>query len=371
MEVKNATYNIQEIGLARALTKKGHQCDIVFWTDKEEKQVNIDVGNQNQITIFYRNAKVFLKNAFFHIDDLIQQYDIIQPSEYNQIATWSLSKKYPDKTVIYHGPYYCDFNTRYNTMCKIFDKVVLPAYKKNNTTFLTKSDLANDFLTSKGISPQNITTVGVGVDLDAFPALNENLIPEEIKDISHINAEIKLLYIGRIEPRRNIPFLFDILKEMNNRGISTKLVIIGDGKKDYCSQCFEYAKNIEVENNVVYIKKAQQRYLQYIYKHTDIFLLPTKYEIFGMVLLEAMYFGTPTITTTNGGSQMLIEDGIDGQIIDDFDASKWCDGIVKLKSNYKFISENSHKKIIDYFTWDTLCDKFIKAYNDKLSKNHS
>ena len=73
MEVKNASYNIQEIGLARALVKKGHQCDIVFWTDKEEKEVQVDVDGKNSITVFYRQSKVFLKNAFFDIDDLIKK----------------------------------------------------------------------------------------------------------------------------------------------------------------------------------------------------------------------------------------------------------------------------------------------------------
>lgn len=39
MSVKNNTYNIQEVGLAKALVRKGHICDIVFWTDKEEEIV--------------------------------------------------------------------------------------------------------------------------------------------------------------------------------------------------------------------------------------------------------------------------------------------------------------------------------------------
>ena len=40
MDVEKNTYNIQEVGLAKALVRKGNICDIVFWTDKEEKEVN-------------------------------------------------------------------------------------------------------------------------------------------------------------------------------------------------------------------------------------------------------------------------------------------------------------------------------------------
>ena len=246
MEVKNASYNIQEIGLARALVKKGHQCDIVFWTDKEEKEVQVDVDGKNSITVFYRQSKVFLKNAF------------IEPSEYNQLAAWKLSKKYPDKTVIYHGPYYCEFNKRYNAMCKVFDKIVLPAYKKNGTTFLVKSDLANDFLTSKGIKSENVTTVGVGIDLDAFKQSNTNEIPDEIKEIQNIKADIKLLYIGKIEERRNIPFLFDILNELKNRNVNAKLVMIGNGDEEYCKNCFDYAKKCGVFDSIYHIKRQSK-----------------------------------------------------------------------------------------------------------------
>lgn len=371
MEVKNASYNIQEIGLARALVKKGHQCDIVFWTDKEEKEVQVDVDGKNSITVFYRQSKVFLKNAFFDIDDLIKKYDIIEPSEYNQLAAWKLSKKYPDKTVIYHGPYYCEFNKRYNAMCKVFDKIVLPAYKKNGTTFLVKSDLANDFLTSKGIKSENVTTVGVGIDLDAFKQSDTNEIPDEIKEIQNIKANIKLLYIGKIEERRNIPFLFDILNELKNRNVNAKLVMIGNGDEEYCKNCFDYAKKCGVFDSIYHIKKAEQKYLQYAYKNADIFLLPTRYEIFGMVLLEAMYFGTPVITTKNGGSQMLIENGIDGYIIDVFNKSLWCDKIIEASQNSARISQNAHKKITEKFTWDVLSDKFISTYEKKINNENS
>lgn len=371
MEVKNASYNIQEIGLARALVKKGHQCDIVFWTDKEEKEVQVDVDEKNSITVFYRQSKVFLKNAFFDIDDLIKKYDIIEPSEYNQLAAWKLSKKYPDKTVIYHGPYYCEFNKRYNAMCKVFDKIVLPAYKKNGTTFLVKSNLANDFLTFKGIKSENVTTVGVGIDLDAFKQSDTNEIPDEIKEIQNIKADIKLLYIGKIEERRNIPFLFDILNELKNRNVNAKLVMIGNGDEGYCKNCFDYAKKCGVFDSIYHIKKAEQKYLQYAYKNADIFLLPTRYEIFGMVLLEAMYFGTPAITTKNGGSQMLIENGIDGYIIDVFNKSLWCDKIIEASQNSAKISQNAHKKITEKFTWDVLSDKFISTYEKKINNENS
>ena len=108
---------------------KQYVCDIIFWTDKEEKNVFIPVDDDKKICIYYRKGKTFLKNTVFtNIDDILKNYDILEPCEYNQIESWYLAKKYPGKTIIYHGPYYSSFNKRYNMMCKIFDLLFLNLY---------------------------------------------------------------------------------------------------------------------------------------------------------------------------------------------------------------------------------------------------
>lgn len=366
MDVKRNTYNIQEVGLAKALVRKGHRCDIVFWTDKEEKDELIQFGDGYSISVFYRNSRVFLKNAIYRdLDDLIEKYDVIQPCEYNQLQSWLLAKKYPNKTVIFHGPYYSKFNKKYNALCRVMDLIVMPAYKKRKTPFLVKSHLAKKFLINKGISENQITTAGVGVDLNSFKVESLDTVPENILKINDYSDKLRLLYIGRLEPRRNIPFLFDVLKQVYDRHIPVELIMIGDGESDYCEQCFKYAEELGVYENIYHIKKAEQKYLSFAYQNADIFLLPTNYEIFGMVLLEAMYFGKKVITTHNGGSEMLIKNGEDGIIINDFDAAKWCDAVIDLIDD-KEIGKTAQKKIEADFTWDSLCDTFVTAYQKRV-----
>lgn len=52
MAVKNNTYNIQEVGLAKALVRKGHFCDIIFWTDKAEETVDVPVDKLGTVHVF-------------------------------------------------------------------------------------------------------------------------------------------------------------------------------------------------------------------------------------------------------------------------------------------------------------------------------
>ena len=162
LDVTKNTYNIQEVGLAKALVKRGHPTDILFWTDGDEMTVEVEAEGGKPIRVFYRHGKVLLKNVWFSGQDaLFAQYDVLQTAEYNQMFSWHLAGKYPEKTVIYHGPYYSPFNKNYNRMCRVFDAFFVGRYRRRGTRFLTKSELARKFLLEKRLSPEQVTTGGV------------------------------------------------------------------------------------------------------------------------------------------------------------------------------------------------------------------
>ncbi len=362
MNVRKNTYNIQEIGLAKALIRKGHICDIVFWTDKSPETVLYKFDSDKELKIFYLGGKSILNNAIYKdLNELIAQYDIIQPAEHNQIYSAVLAKKYPQKTIVYHGPYYCDFNKRYNLLCQATDLFTLPIYRRHNTPFIAKSRLAKDFLVSKGINENRISVCGVGIDTDAFLQSDFSEIPNEISKISDIKCDIKLLYIGKIEPRRNSLFLIDVLNKLREKGIDAKLIIVGNGKEDYLAKFAGHINELNLGDYIYKISAAEQKYLSYIYQNTDVFLLPTIYEIFGMVLLEAMYFGKPVITTQNGGSDILIQNGKTGIIEPAFDAEKWAEDVISASKN-KELGKNAAEYIKNNCTWELLADKFTEAY---------
>lgn len=370
VDVKHNTYNIQEVGLAKALIKKGNKTDIVFWTDKEEKEEIIQFDDKYEFKVFYRKGKNILKNAWYsHIDQLISNYDIIQCCEYNQIQSWYWAKKYKNKTIIYHGPYYSKFNKRYNLICKIFDVFFLKRYIKLNTKFIVKSELARQFLLNKGIDNDNICVAGVGIDTEVLKTENKCEI-DLYNDMKKDKSELKLLYIGKIEPRRNPKFLIDILKKLIEKNCSVHLYIIGNGESKYVHQINEYAK--KYNKYITWIDRCEQRYLSSIYEQADVFLLPTSYEIFGMVLLEAMYYGCIVITTNNGGSSTLIENYKDGIIIDDMKSLNWADEIIKIKGNKEALEKMSleaKNKISNKYLWDNLVNTFLKQYTKFMKKD--
>lgn len=363
LNIKN--YNCQELGLAKALTKKGNKCDIVLYTnDSTKKDEYIKCENSGIIHIYYLTAKKFLKNAFFDkkLYNLVKEYDVVQTAEYDQIANKILNKKTNGKLVIYHGPYNSKFTTGYNLKCIISDFIYFFDNNYKKVKCLAKSNLAKELLNKKGFN--NVETVGVGLDISRLEnqVINKNEFIEELKKNKEQQDCKYLLYIGKIEKRRNILFLFDMLSKNNNKDL--KLIIVGNGDQKYKEKCFDYAKKIGVYDKIIYKEKIKQEEVSSLYKMADIFVLPTEYEIFGMVILEAMYFGVPVITTLNGGSSTIITNNVDG-IVCDLNVSEWNKAINKLLNDKEFlekISKNASNKIKQQYSWDILCDKFLENY---------
>lgn len=371
ISVKNNTYNIQEVGLAKALVRRGHCCDIVFWTNETEEELLIPVSKTDDIVrIYYKKGKTLLKNTLFiDCDNLYEQYDILQPCEYNQIESWYLAKKYPQKTVIYHGPYYSKFNRNYNLMCCIFDLFFLNAYRKRKSQFIVKSDLAKRFLEYKGIT--NINVVGVGIDVEMLTNKARDCEEKFCNSLQNNKKDYKILYIGRFEERRNIPFIFDVVKKINDTIPNVSLYMVGTGKKKYMESCWKYAKKIGIYNKIKWQDKMEQKFLSQIYNLCDCFILPTSYEIFGMVILEAMYYNALVITNTNGGSTTLIKNGQNGIIIDSWDSGEWASIIVDLLKDEKRreqITIKANRTIRELYTWDKLAVEFEKQYLYRLQE---
>ena len=374
MEIRGNTYNIQEIGLAKALVRKGQTCDVLFWTDKEEETVLVPAGDAKSVQVFYRRGRSFLKNAvFLHCEELYAGYDVLQPCEINQLQAWILAGQYPDKTIIYHGPYYDRFNRRYNMLSHVTDLLFLGRYQRRGTRFLAKSVPAKEYLVSKGIADGNICITGVGIDTQMLENRGRSLDADSAEEektafcetMGRDGSPLRLLYIGRLEERRNIPFLIDIFREVLQKEPGARLYMIGTGESRYVEMCLQYMEKANVRDRIVLQERMEQRYLGDIYRLADFFLLPTRYEIFGMVLLEAMYYGNVVLTTPNGGSGTLIHSKENGLILDSADPAFWAEQIFKLNQNpeeKRRIGESAHRTIAEHFTWDMLAEVFLAQY---------
>lgn len=361
-------YNLQGVGQAKALVRLGHTCDVMYYNGQNQDTVETIFFDENLSLkiIRIKGFGCFHEGFFPTLKRYIDDYDIIQVTEYLSFTSCYLNMFYNKKIINYQGPYFFLDNKRYELRMKVLELLLGNFTNKCKLKVITKSKLAEDYMIKKGIS--NVTTIGVGLDI-------ENLIQKDIKN-DFINELIlssetnkHILYVGRIEPRRNIEFLITVFGLVCKKNNNCKLILIGTGKDEYVEKCKLLAKELGVYDNILWCNKISQNELGYIYSNSNIFVFPTNYDIFGMVLLESMYFKLPIITTLNGGSSTLISDGYNGLILEELNEVDWSNRITDLLENddlSNMISLNGYNTIINKFTWDKLAPLFEKEYISKL-----
>ncbi len=374
-------YNSQEIGLARALSRLGNVCDIVLFGGEQESVKEIEFsladGGAARTKIFYlKGLALYDMGLFFGLNKLADNYDIVQVAEYDQIQSWLMARRFKGKTVVYHGPYFSEFNKRYNLKCSVVDKLFVPGYKRWNTSFIAKSNLAVDFLKEKGIS--NVAAIGVG--LDTSQLIKHTLNDDIARDLAislrrdKENGVRRLLYIGRIEPRRNPYLLANLMNELVKCGLDVSLTVIGSGDEEYVAEWLSMFDKLGLSSRLHYAASLPNACLSEIYSLCEIFLLPTSFEIFGMVLLEAMYYGLVPVTTVNGGSSTIISQGVTGVVLDNLNPNEWANTVAQLfteNSGLVYMGENASRCIGERFTWDSLAPKFLSIYKRVLGRGRA
>lgn len=369
-ELRLSSYNLQEVGLAKALTRLGHHCDILYYTsEKKNRCETIQFDGGKTITILWTHGYNFFYEAIYpSLKKYIGDYDIIQVSEYVGINSVWLNAKHQEKTVNYQGPYYSHYNKKDNLRAFVMDRLLLPFSHPSKMIVGTKSILATRYLQEKHI--QNVTTLGVGIDIDNLTLPVQEEFPPFVQETKARKQSFKyLLYIGRLEPRRNILFLLDAFHLAVKKDNLIRLVLIGKGDKEYTEACWKKIDELQLRDKIHYSPQLDQKYIPEIYRCCDLFVLPTRYEIFGMVLLEAMYFGLPVLTTYHGGSSTLIQDGKNGFILDQMNTDLWADHICSILADPLQLSETARQAsdtIARDYTWDALAPRFLDLYQKRL-----
>jgi glycosyltransferase involved in cell wall biosynthesis len=363
-------YNVQQVGIGKSLVNKGYNYDFITFKRKTSR---------NEIVFYEKDGccarcvelprKRFLRwgiNTEICNKAFLDKYDLIICQEYYQLETYLVSCK-SDKVAMYTGPYYNLFLPK--CLSPIYDILMTKKLNKQIKHKFVKSVLAYDFMQKKGYT--GLMNVGVALDTSRFE--NVEIMPETQELINFMTENRCLLYVGSLIRRKNYPFLMEVYKKALNKRPDLKLVIVGKSKVSAVEKMFgkkdaDYAEKYdklltETEKAGIYhLERLDNPQLKYIYPLAKAFLLPSVLEIFGMVLLEAMYFGAPVVCSRNGGSLTLIEDGICGLIVNEFDVDMWCDAILKYVDDADYaesVAFSASKKILVEYTWDVITEKIL------------
>jgi glycosyltransferase involved in cell wall biosynthesis len=364
-------YNSQEIGLARGLSICGISVDVfVAGRGPGVQCQNIPAGGSGIVRLFevpFFTLPEIRQAIYPQLRRLLEdgRYDLIQVNEENEITSFlaaSLAKRKSIPVVVYQGMYERIMGRIIHTYQRCYDAIVLPRFRKNIDLALAKTTRAKAHLEHKGFTKTLILPVG----LDPAP-FAERTDRNWRNELSIQEKNPIILYVGIFEKRRNVDFMLDLAKQLAPDGIT--FVMAGKGPE--YARITERAKNEKI-SNVRLVGKVPQSALPSLYRESALFLLPSNYEIYGMVMLEAMYFGVPVISTCTAGPEDVINNEIDGLLIYSLDIGLWADAIRRLALQPKKLaamSEAARQKIQNKLTWEVIARDYASKVVQPLRRN--
>ena len=195
-----------------------------------------------------------------------------------------------------------------------------------------------------------------------------NLRTNAKKTNSRDSRIVKILFVGRLEPRKG----FDILMHSIPRIIDS----FSDIHFDICGsgELLEISKSNLIPK---YLRKISfhgyqtRESLDLFYSNCDIFIAPSRYESFGIVYLEAMKFSKPVIACDSGGTPEVVSDGNTGILVEPGNVESLSKAVLKLANDpelRKKMGVEGRKRHEKFFSIGTLIDTTKNHYLESLEK---
>jgi glycosyltransferase involved in cell wall biosynthesis len=171
-----------------------------------------------------------------------------------------------------------------------------------------------------------------------------------------------LLYVGTLEPRKNLTTLLEAFAEVARRTDAT--LLIGGGKGWLYTPIFERLAALGLRDRVRFVGYIDEEELPLWYAAATVFVFPSIYEGFGMPPLEAMACGTPVVTSNTSSLPEVVGDA--GIMVDPHDAAALAAALTQLLNDADLRADLRTRGLqrAARFTWSTTAERTLRAYED-------
>jgi len=170
-----------------------------------------------------------------------------------------------------------------------------------------------------------------------------------------------LATIGRLSPEKGQIHLLEAIKSVKSIFPDTLLLVIGDGSLR--KELEDFARRENISKNVKFLGLSENP--DTLIKDINIFILPSLYESFGIVLLEAMARGKPIIASNVNGIPGVVLDGQTGILVPPANPQALSEAIIKLSRNKNLAMQMGtagHERVNKFFRKEQMVDSFNKLY---------
>jgi D-inositol-3-phosphate glycosyltransferase len=223
---------------------------------------------------------------------------------------------------------------------------------------------------------RRVAVVPPGVDTGHFYPIPE----DEAREFAGVpDGKRMILFVGRVEPLKGIDGLLqaiDILRTQDPAlGAELCLAVIGgegddngDGETDEMARLQDLRRALHIEDIVTFLGRRAQDTLPYYYSAAEVVVVPSHYESFGLVALEAMACGTPVVASETGGLAFLVRDGETGFHVPTADPEAMAERLRQLLRD-DVLRQRLGRQAAEYakrYAWPLMAEQIIDLYQGVL-----
>lgn len=196
--------------------------------------------------------------------------------------------------------------------------------------------------------------------------VNPKIFNPNVKPFKSRKDYFTFMFIGTLSKRKGIEYLINSFSKLRERYDNIELVLIGDG----ALSTIVYFKRIASGSRINFVGPIMPADIPKYLVYTDVFVLPSLGEPFGLVNLEAMACGKPVISTNAGGVPDYFKDKEIGFLVEPANINELEKAMEKFlldPSLAKKLGEQAQKYVVNNLTWDHTAQKMINAYQTLLN----
>lgn len=342
--------------------------DIKVFIPTNKIDVDFDYGDYSLVSKNFNKFDRF----FFHLKhhkilmDLqnkikVETYDLIHAHSLfsNGFIAYQLKKKYNIPYIV--SVRNTDINIFLKKMLHLRHLGIKILHNADTIIFLSNSykDLVIDkYIPKKFVKEINDKSVIIPNGIDKFWFKNIGK-----KKKLNRNEPLKLIYIGEVNKNKNVVTTIRACELLIEQGFSIQYQIIGKIVDE------KYRKLISQKEFIEYTPFSDKEKLVTFLSNSDIFVMPSKYETFGLVYAEAMSQGLPVIYTRGQGFDGQFSNGKIGYAVPYNSAEDISNKIKVIIKNYEIISKNC-LEYVSRFNWKTISVEYTTIYNKLLLINY-
>jgi glycosyltransferase involved in cell wall biosynthesis len=231
------------------------------------------------------------------------------------------------------------------------------ALEKSALLMFTTPWAANSAIEGFGIDQKKVVVAPFGANFDEEPSQSKEYPKEK-------GPVCKLLFIGVNWENKGGPIAINTLRKLRAMGVDAELTVCG------CVPPAEFKdENVTVIPFLNKSVRAEREKLYSLYKEASFFILPTRFEAYGLVFCEASAYGVPSLATRTGGVPGVITEGENGFLFEPADSGEGYAGKIfelwKDEKQYHRLVSTSREKYENQLNWAAFGNTLIAALEER------